>query len=187
MRRCPWSLASSIPVLGLEKVCPRKGCPWLWPQIFFVSSALASSLVSSTPPLIITNEVPVTILKALISLPRRIRKGVLIRRIIASHLCTAVGCRQLRKKTRILFEHYYSHFHHYLLLGRYVMFENSILSKPKGGGRHKQPFGGARPALKLQGDASPHRELASPHRDSASPHRDFSVPTTRFQRCLHCE
>ena len=37
-------------VLGLESVCPRKGCPW--PRIFFVS--LASSLVSSTPPLIIT-------------------------------------------------------------------------------------------------------------------------------------
>ena len=41
------SLASSIPVLGLERVCLRKGCPW--PRIFFVS--LASSLVSSTPPL----------------------------------------------------------------------------------------------------------------------------------------
>ena len=53
---CPWSLAlaSSIPVLGLESVCPRKGCPWPWPWIFFVSLALAlaSSLVSSTPPLI---------------------------------------------------------------------------------------------------------------------------------------
>ena len=46
------SLASSIPVLGLESVCPRKGCPWPWPwpRIFFVS--LASSLVSSTPPLL---------------------------------------------------------------------------------------------------------------------------------------
>ena len=30
----PWSLASSIPVLGLESVCPRKGCPWPWPRIF---------------------------------------------------------------------------------------------------------------------------------------------------------
>ena len=32
MRLCPWSLvlASSIPVLGLERVCPRKGCPWPW-------------------------------------------------------------------------------------------------------------------------------------------------------------
>ena len=51
---CPWSLAlaSSIPVLGLESVCPRKGCPWL--RIVFVSLALASSLVSSTPPLYIT-------------------------------------------------------------------------------------------------------------------------------------
>ena len=36
MRLCPWSLAlaSSIPVLGLESVCPRKGCPWPWPRIF---------------------------------------------------------------------------------------------------------------------------------------------------------
>ena len=66
---CPWpreglsserlslalALASSIPVLGLERVCPRKGCPWPWPWLrnFFVSLALAlaSSLVSSTPPL----------------------------------------------------------------------------------------------------------------------------------------
>ena len=24
------ALASSIPVLGLESVCPRKGCPWPW-------------------------------------------------------------------------------------------------------------------------------------------------------------
>ena len=37
LRLCPWSLAlaSSIPVLGLESVCPRKGCPWSWPRIFF--------------------------------------------------------------------------------------------------------------------------------------------------------
>ena len=53
MRLCPWSLAlaSSTPVLGLERFCPRKGCPWPWPRIFFVSLALASSRVSSTPPL----------------------------------------------------------------------------------------------------------------------------------------
>ena len=56
LRLCPWSLAlaSSISVLGLESVCPRKGCPWPWPRIFFVSLALASSLVSSTPPLLFT-------------------------------------------------------------------------------------------------------------------------------------
>ena len=47
------SLASSIPVLGLESVCPRKGCPWPWPRILFVSLALAWSLVSSTPSLLI--------------------------------------------------------------------------------------------------------------------------------------
>ena len=40
------SLASTILVLGLERVCPRKGCSW--PRIFFVSLALTSSLVSST-------------------------------------------------------------------------------------------------------------------------------------------
>ena len=40
LRLCPWSLAlaSSIPVLGLESVCPRKDCPW--PRIFFVSLVL---------------------------------------------------------------------------------------------------------------------------------------------------
>ena len=34
MRLCSWSLAlaSSIPVLGVERVCPRKGCPWPWPR-----------------------------------------------------------------------------------------------------------------------------------------------------------
>ena len=44
LRLCPWSLAlaSSIPVLGLESVCPRKAvlglglgfflCPWPWPR-----------------------------------------------------------------------------------------------------------------------------------------------------------
>ena len=36
LRLCPWSLAlaSSIPVLGLESVGPRKGCPWPlpWPR-----------------------------------------------------------------------------------------------------------------------------------------------------------
>ena len=60
LRLCPWSLAlaSSVPVLGLERFCPRKGCPW--PRIFFVSLtlALASSLVSSTPPLYLCNRKP---------------------------------------------------------------------------------------------------------------------------------
>ena len=46
---------------GLEHSCPcpRKGCPWPWPRIFFVSLALslASSLVSSTPPLVNTTKI----------------------------------------------------------------------------------------------------------------------------------
>ena len=49
----PVSLASSVPVFGFERFCPRKGCPWPWPRIFFVSLALVSSLVSSTPPLLV--------------------------------------------------------------------------------------------------------------------------------------
>ena len=32
----PVSLASSTPVLGLERVFPRKGCSWAWPRIFCV-------------------------------------------------------------------------------------------------------------------------------------------------------
>ena len=58
--------------------------------------------------------VPVTILQAYIYLSRHIRKGVLIRRNIASDLCdTAVGCQQFRKKSRkrqrrIMFERTYS-------------------------------------------------------------------------------
>ena len=46
------SLASSIPVLGLKRFCPRKGCPYPWPRIFLVSLTLVSNLVSSTPPLL---------------------------------------------------------------------------------------------------------------------------------------
>ena len=36
LRLCPWflALASSIPLLSLERVCPRKGCPWPWPRTF---------------------------------------------------------------------------------------------------------------------------------------------------------
>ena len=39
-------LASSIPVVGLERFCPREVGPWH--QTFFV--LLASKIVSSTPP-----------------------------------------------------------------------------------------------------------------------------------------
>ena len=46
------TLAAVSLVLGLERVCPRKGCPSPWARIFFVSLALASSLVFSTPPLV---------------------------------------------------------------------------------------------------------------------------------------
>ena len=45
-----WRTLASVSLgfgLGLGRVCP-------WPRIFFVSLALASSLVSSTPPLIPT-------------------------------------------------------------------------------------------------------------------------------------
>ena len=45
------ALASSIPVLGLDRVCPRE--VGLWLRICLVSLALASSLVFSTPPVVI--------------------------------------------------------------------------------------------------------------------------------------
>ena len=45
------ALALSVPVLRLERICPRKGCFWPWPWIFFVSLAMASSLVFSASPL----------------------------------------------------------------------------------------------------------------------------------------
>ena len=48
----------------------------------------------------ITNEVSATILQAYISLLRHIRKGMVIRWIITSHLCAAVGCQQFFKYTQ---------------------------------------------------------------------------------------
>ena len=44
LRLYPWSLASSIPVLGLESVCPRKGCPWPWPRAFLSLASRVSVL-----------------------------------------------------------------------------------------------------------------------------------------------
>ena len=56
---------------------------------------------------------------AYISLLQHIHKGMLIRRVIASHLCRAFGCQQFRKELRKLqmrtmFERYYSFFHYCL-------------------------------------------------------------------------
>ena len=49
------ALVSSIPVLGLFSVCPRKlGC-YPWPQIFLEFLTLASKVLSSIPPLIQSN------------------------------------------------------------------------------------------------------------------------------------
>ena len=48
LRLCPWSLALSIPVLGLESVCPRKGYPWPWPRIFFCVLGLEPCVLDST-------------------------------------------------------------------------------------------------------------------------------------------
>ena len=46
LRLCPWFLASSIPVLVFERVCPRKGCPW--PRIFFCVLGLEPCVLDST-------------------------------------------------------------------------------------------------------------------------------------------
>ena len=51
---------------------------------------------------IITNEVPITILSAYIPTLQHIRKGVLIRRIIVSHLCTAVVAQQFHEESKKL-------------------------------------------------------------------------------------
>ena len=93
---------------------------------------------------IITNKVPVTILQAFTALPRHIRKGSLIRPIIASHLCTAVGCQQFRKESRkcqrkIMFEHNYSFFHHCLLSCSYVMFQKQCFELSERGAHPPGP------------------------------------------------
>ena len=57
LRLCLWflALASSIPVLGFEKVCPRKGCPWIflcpwpWPRALCPRLQLWLSTLSSNP------------------------------------------------------------------------------------------------------------------------------------------
>ena len=48
LRLCPWYLASSIPVLGLESVCPRKGCPWPWIFFCVLSLGLEPCVLDST-------------------------------------------------------------------------------------------------------------------------------------------
>ena len=82
--------------------------------------------------------VPVTILQD-ISLPRHVCKNELIRRNIASDLCTAVGCQQFRKESRkrqkkIMFERNYFFFHHCLLFCRCVMFQKQYFEQAKMGG-----------------------------------------------------
>ena len=50
------SLASSISVLGFERVCPWKGCPWPWPQIFFcvLGHGLEPCVLDSTSDVIVS-------------------------------------------------------------------------------------------------------------------------------------
>ena len=74
---------------------------------------------------------------------------MLIRWIIGSHLCAAVGgqqfCKQSRKlHTRIMFENYYSFVHYCLLSCRYAMLQKSILNELKWGGTSSR-LGGRRP------------------------------------------
>ena len=77
---------------------------------------------------------------------------MLIKRIITSRLCAAVGGHEFRKEwrnlqTKIMFEHYYSFFRYCLFSCRYVMFQKSILSKPKWG--NKQWLAGPRPPVPM--------------------------------------
>ena len=84
--------------------------------------------------------------KRSIGILRHIRKSVLIRRINALRLCTAVGGQQFRKEskkfqTRIIFERYLLFLFHCCLLScRYVMLQKIIWVNQNGG--HKQSLGG---------------------------------------------
>ena len=82
------------------------------------------------------------------TLPRRIRKGVLIGRNTASDLCTAVGCLEFCKKSskhqrRSMFERNYSFFHHSLLsLSLRDVPKTVFLANQNGGGAQEIVRGG---------------------------------------------
>ena len=100
--------------------------PWLrhspWPQnlectLKIKTAGLWKKCFHKLFHFMITNEVPVNILQAYFSLQRHIRKGILIRWIITSDFCTAVGCQQFHKESRklqrrIVFERNYFFYHH---------------------------------------------------------------------------
>ena len=69
-------------------------------------------------------------------IPRHIRKGVLIRRINASHLCPAVSGQQFRRIEKTSNENYYFFFHYCMLSCRYVMLKKKI---GNGGGGDTPP------------------------------------------------
>ena len=69
------ALAPVSLVLGLERVYP-----WPWPRNFFVSLALASSLVSSTPPLLFEYDTPEDPDYGWYRLPRMAIRYVTVRR-----------------------------------------------------------------------------------------------------------
>ena len=80
----------------------------------------------------ITDEIPVTILQAYMSLPRHIHKGVLIRRNIASDLHAAAVANNFAKKLRKrlrrkMFERNYSFFYHCLLSCGCVLFQKHYI------------------------------------------------------------
>ena len=111
----------------------------LRPQTPKTAPPIANFWLRAWLQVIITNEIPVTLLQAYIPIPRHFRKSVLIRRIIGSRLCKAVVGQQFSKRsrklqTRIMFENYYFFFHYCLLSCRYAMLQKSILNKPKWGG-----------------------------------------------------
>ena len=80
-----------------------------------------------------------------------VRKGVQIRRNIASHLCIAVGCQQFCKESRkrprrIMFERNYSFFHHCLWSCLCVMFLKEYFElTTMGGGAKVAVRGGTAP------------------------------------------
>ena len=87
------------------------------------------------------------------SLPRLIRRNVLIRRNIASDLCTAVGCEQFCKESRKLQRIIMSERNYFFsFIGCCLVVAlcpknsiSSILSKPKWGGGAQATVRGAQP------------------------------------------
>ena len=124
----PFTLVAPLTATSKSRVCSKNQNSWSLKKICF----------HVLFHVIITNDVPETTLQAYMSLPRHIRRGVLIRRNIAQiyvQQLVASNCKESRKcQRRIMFERNYSSFFHHCLLSFVARCsKNTILCKPKWG------------------------------------------------------